>query len=140
MTDTEIITAIAEACGWTVEHSTKHSPFAPKKSELWHLLFNGQIKEVFHWGNPVVKLDNPTLKECTSSLPDYPNDLNAMHEAVTTLCQEDQGVFWNKLNEVVSRTTKEIKMSFGFHLVNATARQRAEAFLRTIGKWKEEVK
>ena len=56
----------------------------------------------------------------------YCNDLNAMHEAEATLT-EDQ--LW--------RMAREIERNDEQWYFRATARQRAEAFLRTLGKWEE---
>jgi hypothetical protein len=58
----------------------------------------------------------------------YTVDLNAMHEAEAMLSNANMYVMEVQLKYVLS--TRE----FYFH---ATARQRAEAFLRTLGKWKE---
>ena len=59
------------------------------------------------------------LKEC----PDYVNSLDAMHEAEKVLTT-------NQWNSYV------IKFGcFLFDCCHATARQRAEAFLKTLGKW-----
>ena len=68
-------------------------------------------------------------------LPDYPNDLNAMHEAEKTLTQEQWDEYEIDLGEVVWKDD----MSFinTRKRTGATAAQRAEAFLRTIGKWEE---
>lgn len=59
---------------------------------------------------------------------DYPNDLNAMHEAEKTLLTDLD------LSLKYDRLLAEITSHFTWH---ATATQRAEAFLRTIGKRKE---
>jgi hypothetical protein len=56
---------------------------------------------------------------------DYCTDLNAMHEAEKVLTFED----WESYRD-------ELGGSFR-GCAHATARQRAEAFLRTLGKWKE---
>jgi hypothetical protein len=59
-------------------------------------------------------------------LPDYLNDLNAMHKAEKWLIEDDQhayGCYCIDLQEEYGNT------------VHLTAAQRAEAFLRTIGKW-----
>ena len=56
----------------------------------------------------------------------YASDLNAMHEAEATL-SEDQ--LW--------RMAREIERNDEQWYFRATARQRAEAFLRTLGKWEE---
>ena len=61
--------------------------------------------------------DSPILREA----PDYCNDLNAMHEAEKVLLIQHQ-------------------IPYGEHCgydLKATAAQRAEAFLKTIGKWEE---
>ena len=62
------------------------------------------------------------------NLPDYLNDLNAMHEAKLRLSPEELGTFTCILIQMgVDRN---------FHFMVATAEQQAEAFLRTIDKWK----
>lgn len=70
-----------------------------------------------------------------SNIPNYCADLNAMHEAekiVERIMHErgDDYAYGDRLVEV----TQNVRP------ISATARQRAEAFLRTIGKWKEESK
>ena len=62
-------------------------------------------------------------------LPNYPNNLNAMHEAEKVLTQQQRFIFYTYL--MACCNTSEIK-----NLIHATAPQRAEAFLRTVGKWK----
>jgi hypothetical protein len=59
---------------------------------------------------------------------DYCNDLNAMHDAEKTLSTGDMYVMEVQLKYVLSAG------EFYFH---ATAHQRAEAFLLTLGKWEE---
>ncbi len=62
-------------------------------------------------------------------LPDYCNDLNAMHEVELSLTTQKFETFWIKL---ASMHPEEAR-----YAVSATAAQRAEAYLRTIGKWNE---
>ena len=62
-------------------------------------------------------------------LPDYCSDLNAMHEAEKTLTDANMFVMAHHIERLVS--------AHGQHYFHATARQRAEAFLRTLGKWEE---
>lgn len=62
------------------------------------------------------------------SVPLYTTDLNAMHEA------EKCAVLRDKLFDYCTSLHTITGGELFFH---ATARQRAEAFLRTIGKWKE---
>ena len=65
-------------------------------------------------------------------LPNHCNDLNAMHEAWLWLLDEEKFVFDHELQRVLLASEDG-----PYWLTNATARQRAEAFLRTIGKWEE---
>ncbi len=57
--------------------------------------------------------------------PSYLTDLNAMHEAEKVLTDEQQDDYMNWLGNCYSEWPS----------IHATAAQRAEAFLRTIGKW-----
>jgi len=65
------------------------------------------------WGSYVVK--------------DYLNDLNAMHEAEKVLIGRGDWAICD-YDQELSTVTSSWKW-------NATAAQRAEAFLRTVGKW-----
>ena len=70
-------------------------------------------------------------------LPDYLSDLNAMHKAWLTLNAQQRSDWWSIICEVVYSQTPLNERSI-MVVANATAPQRAEAFLRTIGKWVEE--
>ena len=59
------------------------------------------------------------------ALPDYLHNLNAMHEATQSLKKDQLRWYRNRL----------IELTGTFEAIDATAAQRAEAFLRTIGKW-----
>jgi hypothetical protein len=78
------------------------------------------------------------------SPPYFTEDLNAMHEAFLTLAYNDQLMFVATLLSIQHCVDLDYFSRIGWgdspQLVNATARQRAEAFLRTIGKWKESAK
>src|SRR5882757_4810234 len=74
-------------------------------------------------------------------LPDYLNDLNVMHEAEKVLMNRDLWMF--NLAEVVGidvhsngRTSLTNCFQECDKIQFATATQRAEAFLRTLGLWK----
>lgn len=76
------------------------------------------------------------------SLPDYLNDLNAMHEAENHLKMEEIGDYENKIYGATSYRDSvrgEPAIFWSQHSLyrnlRATASQRAEALLRTIGKW-----
>lgn len=64
-------------------------------------------------------------------LPDYLNDLNEMHEAEKVLTDNQKCNYTAYLQNMVKSFLGE------FNLVHATASQRAEAFLKTIGKWRD---
>jgi hypothetical protein len=63
-----------------------------------------------------------------TALPDYLNDLNAMHDAEKVLTSEQVTSYVYSLESMNERWSTP---------AFATAAQRAEAFLRTIGKWEE---
>jgi hypothetical protein len=105
--------AIAEACGW--EGPFKH----------WHF---GQLLGFRYRG-----------KGIEQNVPDYLNDLNAMHEAEKVLVNHDYAKYEFVLGEVCDKWTKENLMGATLMQstsVSATAAQRAEAFLRTLNLWK----
>lgn len=62
--------------------------------------------------------------------PDYPADLNAMHEAEATF--DNCEIKWKTYRDWILTIVEPHR-----HEIHATAAQRAEAFLRTIGKWQE---
>lgn len=72
--------------------------------------------------------------------PDYLNDLNAMHEAKKVLQEEERCRMLDKLCEIVRRDhdIKAGPMTAIIEAFYATAAQEAEAFLKTIGKWRDE--
>ena len=76
-----------------------------------------------------------------TELPDYVNDLNAIHEAenVLTLVQR---IAWHHVIGSIVGPSSNMKGGNGFadvtfQLCNATAVQRAKAFLLVIGKWEK---
>jgi len=109
MTNEEINKVIAEYCGWKRE-------------------FNGDDEDPeWYWIPP----NNP---DGNGIPPDYCNDLNEMHEAEKTLSRGQNyyqlygfGFYINTLTQICYQQ----------HILTATASQRAEAFVRTIDKWKE---
>jgi hypothetical protein len=64
-----------------------------------------------------------------TGIPDFSGDLNEMHETEMTLTDANMFVMAHHIERLVSAK--------GQHYFHATARQRAEAFLRTLGKWEE---
>lgn len=63
----------------------------------------------------------------------YTVDLNAMHEAEKILAPKS----WNNFSDKWWDYHNNLKRVTEGRAICATARQRAEAFLRTLGKWKE---
>lgn len=129
MSDQEINTAIAEASGWK-------SPFQ-----------NECLREYDKEGGDVWAFCGTDKEGDRAPLSDYCRDLNAMHEALMMQTAELRIRFRKELKHIIAPETKpsKIKVS-GICLMgeaeydlwfHATARQRAEAFLRTLGKWKE---
>jgi hypothetical protein len=78
------------------------------------------------WGL-LYKTPQGVVRDC----PDYLKDLNAMHEAEKVFLKIETLCFWETYS---NRLTGSLGCTDIFH---ATAAQRAEAFLRTIGKWEE---
>jgi hypothetical protein len=101
---------IAEACGWKMHD---------------HL---DAMKLKQGWTMPEKWCINPKgVLRFNHHRPDYLNDLNAIHEAEKVL---------NNVQRERYRT--ELVYSQAGRDVFATAAQRAEAFLRTIGKWEDD--
>jgi hypothetical protein len=111
MTNEQINEAIAEACGWD--------------------LFPWEVSGEDGW-NQWVRSPSGELCFYEGSIPDYCNDLNAMHEAWLSLSLEDKFGFDRQLQRVLLTSEDGT-----YWLTNATARQRAEAFLKTLGKWED---
>lgn len=78
---------------------------------------------------------NQEILKCTGVIGDKVNDLNAMHEAEKTLKDEQWPAFKTAVENLTYKSCP--KGQKYFRPISATAAQRAEAFLRTIGKWKE---
>jgi hypothetical protein len=109
MTQDQQQIAIAEACGWTAKQDS-----------------NG-------WWRAVNKLTGNAMAARLSErsvwsvgIPDYLDDLNAMHEAEKVLD-------FNQLRDMED----SVSFQFAVYPFHATASQRAEAFLRTLGLWTE---
>jgi hypothetical protein len=69
------------------------------------------------------------------NIPDYPQDLNAMHEAEKVLTEKHVRSYAFILAQVLD-TIPTVDLDDQFLNIHATAAQRAEAFLRTFNLWK----
>lgn len=105
MNDLEQEIAIAKICGWT-HTKTVHNPGPSAYGR--HPIHTAGVD----WDLP---------------LPDYLNDLNAMHEAEKVLTSEMEKEYSFQIEAVCC------PREYGWH---ATAAQRAEAFLKTLNLWK----
>jgi len=100
--------AIAEACGWTECQLIKG--------------YDGKLVPYGFAPN-----ESPILKET----PDYLSDLNAMHHA-ENYCLHNL-LLWAKYRHLLLLITSNVS---GVP-ESATAAQRAEAFLKTLGLWEK---
>jgi hypothetical protein len=67
--------------------------------------------------------------------PNYLTDLNAMHEAEKVLTEKQRIAYSDCTYDIALKAQKEIGK---WRWISLTAAQRAEAFLRTIGKWEDD--
>ena len=124
MTDQEINIVIAEYCGWV-----KYNPTA-------EIISSGYAKYP-HWTPPIDSkqwVKNWGILEIMSP-PSYTTDLNAMAEAEKFLEDND----WNKYTDILGKLchyNPEIHCLrvFANNIVSSSAKQRADAFVRTINK------
>ena len=115
MNDRQKKALIAGKCGWTTEAPNWASPCHKDGSQFWFK--KGYNARVF------------------GQLPDYLNDLNAMHEAENCL-DEQKG----EINAYLHALEMEIPVSGilrrkskqELQIISATCKQRANAFLRVI--------
>lgn len=97
--------AIAEACGWTLDKKAIANGF-PRRA-AWRKAGTLGVSE----------------------LPDYINDLNAMHEAAMWLKKTNTSKYAKCLFQLRKLAHPESE--------DATAPQRAEAFLKTLNLWSD---
>ena len=116
MTQEEQRVAIAEACGWKYVEGLN-------VSSLSH---SGATSCADCWVCPKRGAGYGAYEP-----PNYLNDLNAMHEAEKMLAQRTTDVLGSY------QLYCQVLLDFFGSGVSYTASQRAKAFLRTIGKWKE---
>ena len=98
--------AIAEACGWT------------------QVTRGNKPEEILEHKNP------PYRCRVESKIPDYINDLNAIHEAEKRLTRNQRHDYIDALECIAGDLAVD-----EWDTITATATQRAEAFLKTLNKW-----
>lgn len=122
--------AIAKACGWHFIQCGARSAFPG----LWRLIppdHNQIVAERFADSGQAL----------AAYAPDYLNDLNAAHEMEAVLLNEQRRTYVELLIATHPlhydfRTSDDSRMA-AYFIVTATAAQRAEAFLKTLGLWEE---
>jgi hypothetical protein len=113
--------AIAEACGWTAREDIEN---------FW--------RAVDASGNMTHELWMSESNVWEAGIPNYLNDLNAMHDAEKVLTKANWGGYAAELYRITDAHNHGISPNHHWLAVAfSTATQRAEAFLRTIGKWEE---
>lgn len=76
--------------------------------------------------------------ELESDLPNYPHDLNAMHEVEKTLIGANgYSEYPEVLYQVVYKNVVDQPLELHFSIVHASASQRLEAYLKLKGKWQD---
>ena len=119
MTEEEINIAIAEHLGWT-ECTIKYPFPNGKLADVTGLLPNYEYKG-----------------DARRAIPNYALDLNAMHEAIQTLRGDDRSLLIDYL--VLETGIVNAPFENEWSVFTSTPKQQAIAFIRTVGKWKEEV-
>ena len=115
MSDQEINRTLAEACGWKFEQT----------EEGGKITYPCGFASEF---SPISWAEEKFLK----TIPNYCKDLNAIHEEEKNLDQEQAQNYTDAL-----RIIPQDKNWAGCTMWHFSPRQKAEAFLRAIGKWKE---
>ncbi len=124
MTNDEINAAIAEHCGW---RNIKEIDYQPIGTDPY---IDGPDQE---WVG--IHPESGSDSDEYEIIPDYCNDLNAMHEAENTFKNLIQQFFYAEyLGDCHSFEKGEYPT---FRFVNSIAKLRAIAFLKTIGKWEK---
>ena len=121
--------AIAEACG-------KQQLYAVRKEGFYYRPFGhgytSDIKHAWHTTKQTAEselVSGEDMEIVPVPTQNYTGDLNAMHEAEKEIWINKQQ--WDRYKAIL----QDMRCDDAIH---ATADQRAEAFLRTIGKWVEE--
>ena len=111
MSEKEINIAIAEYRGWQILEPEVHRAIT------------------YHWA---IEPDGSK-----SILPDCCNDLNLIREIEKTLDDDQWLEYMLNLQDVLQRDPNRGKWIVCQDNMHSTAAQRAKAFVKTIGKWKE---
>lgn len=122
MTPQEKRIAIAEFDGWKVWQCNNHGTIK---------YFPAEHKAEGYWE---IGIRMPDYRLDVSNLPDYLNDLNAMHKAEKKLTSNEFQVYFDSLVSMIAVSAENPRHGDYPRVVHATASQRADALLLTIGK------
>lgn len=133
--------AIAEVCGWKWYRIPPHN-----LADQYRGLFLPSLLE-YEGQSDIWKVRaDGTEKRCSMGymaregyLPDYLNDLNAMHDAEETIVDPNAKLdYVRRLMGIVDAGKNYFPAITDFSTVSAKAAHRAEAFLRHLNLWKSE--
>jgi len=135
MTEQEIDIAIAEALGVEPElvEWWAHKPDDTGGSICMSAQTKQEVEEWIRKNPDYAKGYSP---KAFYRYPPYCNDLNAMHGAEKKLSLDKRDLFLQALYRICDKAQRMTPVPW--LAVNATARQRAEAFLRTLNLWVNE--
>ena len=102
-----------------------------------------RIAEACGYKDVTTRITEETFKVITGfknhnfdeEIPNYLNDLNAMHEAWQTLTSDQRITYRGELAKICAREAPERDTCW---LEDIAAEFAPEAFLKTLGLWKEE--
>jgi len=126
MTEDEQRKAIAIACGWTaVECTVCGKPGFVAKTPEGATLWRGEGG--YDAGSVIA-----------NNCPNFTGDLNACAEMERALkTTKQQNAYQANIAEICFEDQERADNQVVFNQLTATAAQRCEAFLRTVGKWRE---
>jgi len=115
MTPERMNITIAESLGWEWKPET-----LKPTGHCWH-------RPDGHWAERTLFYEVRRKEDHCDQLPDCYSDLNACAEFEATLTEERFGEYRHQLIDML-----------GTRWGTATARQRCEAYLHTIGEWEDQ--
>lgn len=124
MTDEQINIAIAESVGWDCD---------PVEARAWGSRGQWAVPPditKLPWPYSASTLERP-LVSLRTFVPNYTGLLDAMHVVEDTLNEEQKTAYHRRIEDINGCDGTY------FDDIHANARQRAEAYLRTIGKWED---
>jgi hypothetical protein len=114
--------AIAEACGWKhIKHTNQEDVDIESRSITYWSGLTGVPPKFIHDQNRII-------------IPDYLNDLNAMHAAEEVMTEMQRIDYSNHLYDIAC---KHQEVTEKWRYLSMSAAQRAEALLKTLNLWKE---